>query len=53
MGSAQEFGWTRILGHFLEDYKLGSSRGHALGLQQQIAQVAAGRKGRRLIRSPR
>jgi hypothetical protein len=39
VGSEQEFGGSRILGCFLEDHELGPGRRHALGLQQQVAQV--------------
>ena len=38
-GSEQEFDWTRILGRFLEDYKFGPGRRHALRLQEEIAQI--------------
>jgi hypothetical protein len=39
LGLPQEFGGTRILGRFLEDYEFGPGRGHTPSLQQQIAGV--------------
>ena len=38
-GSEQEFDGTRNLGCFLEDDEFGLDGGHALSLQQQIAQI--------------
>ena len=38
-GSAQEFVETRILGGFLKDDEFGLGGRHALGLEQQIAQI--------------
>ena len=38
-GSAQEFVETRILGGFLKDDEFGLCDRHALGLEQQIAQI--------------
>ena len=38
-GSAQEFDGTRILGCFPENDEFGSGCGHALGFEQQVAEV--------------
>ena len=39
VGSAQEFVETRILGCFLKNDEFGLSDGHALGLEQQVAEI--------------
>jgi hypothetical protein len=39
LGSAQEFVETRILGCFLKNDEFGLSDGHALGLEQQVAEI--------------
>jgi hypothetical protein len=39
LGSAQEFVETRILGCFLKNDEFGLGDRHALGLQQQIAEI--------------
>ncbi len=38
-GSAQEFVETLILGGFLENHELGLGERHALGLEQQVAEI--------------
>ncbi len=38
-GSPQEFDQTRILGRFLEHDEFGPSGRHALGFQEQVAEV--------------
>ena len=39
LGSAQEFVETRILGCFLKNNKFGPGDHHALGLEQQVAEI--------------
>ena len=39
IGSAQEFDGTRILGCFPENHEFGFGGGHALGFEQQVAEV--------------